>query len=186
VATTSGYDSGYGYGPAHLDGIGLQLATVQPLDAPLPSRHRRHTAGSAGLGSPGTNGSTGDAAPTQADVGGGAAFLGRLFGRGASREESNVFITVEAVSRLEDAELSPDDLARVSTQVGTVVIVLVGGEVPRFERLARNEIAVFLPVGRAMHDIWNLALDLPIGEERAVDATEEELAHPTRARLEAM
>jgi hypothetical protein len=36
-----------------------------------------------------------------------------------------------------------------------------------------------------MHDIWNVAMDLPIGEVRAVDAGEEELEHPHPARLEA-
>jgi hypothetical protein len=59
--------------------------------------------------------------------------------------------------------------------VATVMLVFVGGDAPRFERLARNEIAVFLPVGRAMHDIWNTALDLPIGEARSVDITASEL-----------
>jgi len=185
VVTTGGYDSGLNYGPAHLDGIGLQLATVQPQEVPLPSRHRRQS--SAGAGRTGANGSA-DAPVTATDQGeptGAAALVGRIFAGRSGRDDWNVFVTVEAVSRLEDAELNPNVLARVSAQVGTVVLVLVGGEVPRFERLARNEIAVFLPIGRAMHDIWNTALDLPIGEERAVDAAEQELEHPHPARLAA-
>ena len=111
--------------------------------------------------------------------------VGRLVGRGSGRDEWNVLVTVEAGGRLEDLELNPDVLGRMPAQIGTVVLVLVGGDVPRLERLARNEIAVFLPAGRAMHDIWNVAMDLPIGEVRAVDAGEEELEHPHPARLEA-
>jgi hypothetical protein len=34
-----------------------------------------------------------------------------------------------------------------------------------------------------MHDVWITALDLPIGEARAVDAPESELEH-TRAAVE--
>jgi len=189
VVTTGGYDSGLAYGPAHLDGINVQLATVQAQEAPLPTRHRRPiaTAGTtgAGLGANGFTDWTEATASDRSEASGTAAFLGSVFAGGSGRDDWNVFITVEAVSRLEDAELNPNVLSRVATQMGTVVLVLVGGDVPRFERLTRNEIAVFLPVGRAMHDIWNTALDLPIGEERAVDAAEQELEHPHPARLEA-
>jgi hypothetical protein len=48
--------------------------------------------------------------------------------------------------------------------------------------MARNEIAVFLPVGRAMHDIWNTALDLPVGEVRSVDVTVSELEQADLSR----
>jgi uncharacterized protein (DUF58 family) len=179
LVTTSGYDSGLSHGAAHLDGIGLQLATVQPLDAPLPSRHRRLG------GSGGANGAGGDAAASTAnsgDVSEGESLLGRLGIRGGTREEWNVLITVEAVGRPSDAELTPDALAQLSARVGTVVLILVGGDAPRFERMARNEIAVFLPVGRAMHDIWNTALDLPVGEVRSVDVTVSELEQADLSR----
>lgn len=193
VVTTTGYDSGLSYGPAHLDGIGLQLATVQPEDAPLPSRRRRSLGAiatterpDAGAGSAGAGGSAGGYASTELEEGDAvAALVSRLVGRGSGRDEWNVLVTVESGTRLEDVELNPDVLGRMPAQVGTVVLVLVGGDVPRLERLARNEIAVFLPTGRAMHDIWNVAMDLPIGEVRAVDAGEEELEHPHPARLEA-
>jgi uncharacterized protein (DUF58 family) len=181
VVTTSGYDSGLSYGPAHLDGISVYLATVQPQDAPLRSRHRRQ---GAAVASPERNGSA--AANGDGELADPAtALVGQLFGRAFGRDEWNVLITVEAATRLEDAELNPDVLARMTSQVGTVALVLVGGDAPRFERLARNEIAVFLPVGRAMHDIWNTAMDLPIGEARAVDAGERELEHAHPARLDA-
>jgi hypothetical protein len=95
-------------------------------------------------------------------------------------------VTVEAVTRLEDAELTPDVLARMPMHIGTVMLILVGGDVPRFERLSRNEIAVFLPVARAMHDVWNTALDLPIGEARAIDTAEPDpepaVGRPGRSR----
>ena len=48
--------------------------------------------------------------------------------------------------------------------------------------MARNEIVVFLPVGRAMHDIWNTATDLPVGEARSVDVTVSELEQADHAR----
>ena len=110
--------------------------------------------------------------------------IGRLTGRGWM-DDLNVLITVEAAERTEDAELNPDVLAQLPPGVGTLVLVLVGSEDPRFERLARNEIAVHLPVGRAIHDLWNMALDLPIGESRALDV----VSGPTpslRAHLEAV
>jgi hypothetical protein len=82
-----------------------------------------------------------------------------------------VLVTVEAVSHLGEAELSPTVLGELPFHFRNVVLVLVGGDVPRFERLARNEIVVYLPPARAMHDIWNTALDLPIGESRSIDVT---------------
>lgn len=192
VLTTAGYDSGLAYGSGHLEAIGLQLATVQPQDAPLPSRHRRQGAAPGASRLPGGGGDIDaagrptSAAPGRAGIDAEAAateFLQRIFGRVSSHEEWNVLVVVEAVNRLEDAEINPDVLASVSQRVGTVVLVLVCGDVPRLERLARNQIAVFLPVGRAMHDVWITALDLPIGEARAVDAPESELEH-TRAAVE--
>jgi uncharacterized protein (DUF58 family) len=179
LVTTSGYDSGLNHGAGHLDGIGLQLATVQPLDAPLPSRHRRLGGGG------GVNGAGGTAAASTSDSGAtseGESLLGRLGIRGGTREEWNVLVTVEAVGRPSEAELSPEVLAQISARVGTVVLILVGGDAPRFERMTRNEIAVFLPVGRAMHDIWNTALDLPVGEARSVDVTASELERADLSR----
>jgi uncharacterized protein (DUF58 family) len=174
LVTTSGYDSGLALGAGHLDAIGLQLATVQPLDAPLPSRHRRLSSGVAnGAGEPRVTPESEAEAET---------LLARLGVRGGTREEWNVLITVEAGARPAEAELNPGVLAQLSSRVGTVVLVLVGGDAPRFERLARNEIAVFMPVGRAMHDIWNIALDLPLGEVRSVDATASELEQADQAR----
>jgi hypothetical protein len=184
LVTTGGYDSGFGYGAAHLDAIGLQLALVQPLDAPLPSRHRRHVSSSGANGAP-RNPPTGTspAGTSPASAASDAEALLRSLGvRGGTREEWNVLITVEAVSHPADAELNPDVLAQLSDRVGTVVLVLVGGDAPRFERMARNEIVVFLPVGRAMHDIWNTATDLPVGEARSVDVTVSELEQADHAR----
>jgi hypothetical protein len=175
LVTTSGYDSGLGHGEAHVDAIGLQLAVLQPDDAPLPSRHRRSGGGGAnGTAKRERTDSTTDTAEAESVV----SSLGL---RRGTREEWNVLVAVEAVGRAEDAEFNPGVLAEISGRVGTVVLVLVGGEAPRFERLARNEIAVFLPVGRAMHDIWNTALDLPVGEARSVDLTASELERADRA-----
>jgi uncharacterized protein (DUF58 family) len=166
--TTGGYDSEMSDGPAHLEGITVQLATLEPTDAPLPSRHRRLPAGDSAPEAPAEE----------------HPMIGRLTGRGWM-DDLNVLITVEAAERTEDAELNPDVLAQLPPGVGTLVLVLVGSEDPRFERLARNEIAVHLPVGRAIHDLWNMALDLPIGESRALDV----VSGPTpslRAHLEAV
>jgi uncharacterized protein (DUF58 family) len=175
LVTTSGYDSGLGHGEAHVDAIGLQLAILQPDDAPLPSRHRR----SGGGGANGTaNGERDGSTAETSEAGSIVSCLGL---RRGTREEWNILVAVEAVRRPEDAEFNAGVLAEISGRVGTVVLVLVGGEAPRFERLARNEIAVFLPVGRAMHDIWNTALDLPIGEARSVDVTASELERADKA-----
>jgi uncharacterized protein (DUF58 family) len=190
VLTTAGYDSGLAHGTGHLEAIGLQLATVQPQDAPLPSRHRRQGGASRlpdGGGDADAAGRPTAAASSPAGTDADAVameFLQRIFGRVSSHEEWNVLVVVEAVNRLQDAELNPDVLAQVSQRVGTVVLVLVCGDVPRLERLARNQIAVFLPVGRAMHDVWITALDLPIGETRAVDAAEPEREQSRAVRLE--
>ncbi|MGA2209680.1 MAG: DUF58 domain-containing protein [Acidimicrobiales bacterium] len=185
VLTTNGYDSGLAHGTGHLEAIGLQLATVQPQDAPLPSRHRRQGGASrlqGGVGDTDAAGrSTADSSPVSDAEAAASEFLSHIFGRVSGHDEWNVLVVVEAVNRLEDAELNPAVLAQVSQRVGTVVLVLVCGDVPRLERLARNQIAVFLPVGRAMHDVWITALDLPIGEARAVDAPESELEHPRSA-----
>jgi hypothetical protein len=184
LMTTSGYDSGLGHGEAHVDAIGLQLAILQPQDAPLPSRHRRLPGGAAnGLEGAPNGRATGESAGSIGGAGHEAeSMISRLGLTRGTREEWNVLVTVEAVARPEDAEFSPAVLAQFSARVGTVVLVLVGGDAPRFERLARNEIAVFLPVGRAMHDIWNTALDLPIGEARSVDVTASELERVDQAR----
>jgi len=180
LVTTSGYDSGLGHGEAHVDAIGLELATLQPQDAPLPSRHRRLPVGAA------ANGATKDESSARTSEAGAAteadSMVSRLGLRRGTREEWNVLVTVEAVARPEDAEFNPGVLAQLSGRVGTIVLILVGGDAPRFERLARNEIAVFLPVGRAMHDIWNTALDLPIGEARSVDVTASELERADKTR----
>jgi len=101
--------------------------------------------------------------------------ISRLTGRGWM-EDLSVLITVEAAERAEDAELNPDVLSQLPPGVGTLLLVLVGGEDARFARLARNEIAVHLPVDRAIHDLWNTALDLPIGESRSLDTTLADLA----------
>lgn len=161
VMTTTGYDSGLAHGLDHLDEITLQLAVVQPLAAPGAHRSADATVRSG-------NGRGREAAPIATDVAN--AFVDEVVSNELRREEWNVLIAVEAGERLEDAELNPDVIAPLQSRVGTIVLVLVGGDVPRFERLSRNEVAVFLPVGRAMHDLWNTALDLPIGEVREVDA----------------
>ncbi|HKH89094.1 MAG TPA: DUF58 domain-containing protein [Acidimicrobiales bacterium] len=156
LLTTGGYDSEMSDGPAHLESITVQLATLQPADAPLPSRHRR-----SAPGDPRPEASP-EASPEEHPM------ISRLTGRGWM-DDLNVLITVEAAKRPAEAELNPDVLTQLPPGVGTIVLVLVGSEDPRFERLARNEIAVYLPVGRAIHDLWNMALDLPIGESRSLD-----------------
>lgn len=157
--TTGGYDSEMSDGPAHLETIAVQMATLEPSDAPLPSRHRRAAAG--------------DSEPD--GLGETHPMISRLTGRGWM-EDLSVLITVEAAERAEDAELNPDVLSQLPPGVGTLLLVLVGGEDARFARLARNEIAVHLPVDRAIHDLWNTALDLPIGESRSLDTTLADLA----------
>jgi uncharacterized protein (DUF58 family) len=177
LVTTSGYDSGLALGQAHVDSIGLQLATLQPHGAPLRSRHRPLAFGASAR-------AQGEASRPIVDVD--ASFeadstISRLGLRRGTRDVWNVLVTVEAVASPEEAELNPGVLAQLAGRVGTVVLVLVGGDVPRFERLARHEVAVLLPVGRAMHDIWNTALDLPIGETRSVDFTTSEPERSERA-----
>jgi uncharacterized protein (DUF58 family) len=161
LITTDGYDSDAATGAAHLDAIGLELATIQPT---APSAPRRRGGGDGGAGR---------AATGAASVAGQAIdpTIARLAGRRSSPDDWNVLVTVEAVTHLGEAELSPTVLAELPFHFRNVVLVLVGGDLPRFERLARNEIVVYLPPARAMHDIWNTALDLPIGESRSIDVT---------------
>ncbi len=166
VMTTGGYDSGLAHGLDHLDEITLQLAVVQAL--PGSAGHRQPPADVPRGG----NG-RGRQEPPATPAGVAVNFVDEVVNNDLRREEWNVLLAVEAVDRLEDAELNPDIIAPLQSRVGTIVLVLVGGDVPRFERLSRNEVAVFLPAGRAMHDIWNTAMDLPVGEVRAVDTEQQ-------------
>ena len=78
---------------------------------------------------------------------------------------------MEAAATTEDLELSSELLAQLPPRMGAVILVLVGGREPSFERLGRNELVVHLPPLLSMTELWSAALDLPIGEVRSLETS---------------
>jgi uncharacterized protein (DUF58 family) len=155
VMTTGGFDSGPDSGDAHLADISARLATLQATAAPPKDWHRRLEAQGRTAGT--------------VEPPGARSLMDQLLGVGPVHNECSILIAVEGVGRLEDAEFNEQVMAEAPSGVGMVVTILVGGETVRFERLSRRELVVGMPIGRAMHDVWNMALDLPIGEVRELD-----------------
>lgn len=141
LVTTDGYDSQMAVGASHLEEVMLQLAIVQPGRASeRPGR------------------------ALESEV-----ILGHLAPRSTDPDDWNVLLTVEAGATIADLELSPDLLAQLPARAGAVIIVLVGGREPCFERLGRNELVVHLPTLLPLTEVWSAALDLPVGESRSVE-----------------
>ena len=151
LATTGGYDSGMADGPIHLEEITLQLATVQPA-------RRSELAGRSPEGE---------------------QVLDQLASRIAGPDDWNVLLAVEAGTTTDDLELSSQLLMQLPARMGAVILVLVGGDEPRFERLGRNELVVHLPLLLPMTEVWSAALDLPIGEIRSVETAQAAWRTPT-------
>ncbi|MGH9169960.1 MAG: DUF58 domain-containing protein [Acidimicrobiales bacterium] len=172
LLTTGDYDSGFESGAAHSDAIASALSTIEATGTHV-ARHRarrRWRAGQADSdGAPEGRDSTDDAKERA-----GEAVLGRLVHR-SSASDWHVLVTVEACTDADEAELSPDILSGLPGRVGNVVSVLVGAEVARFERISRSQVVVYLPADRAMHDIWNMAFDLPVGEIYTIDVVPTDL-----------
>jgi uncharacterized protein (DUF58 family) len=141
LVTTGGYDSRMADGPAHLGEVTLQLGTIQPT-------RRSELTGRA---------------PEAAEI------LTQLAARIAGPEDWNVLLAVEAAAGKDDLELSSQLLAELPPRMGAIILVLVGGREPSFERLGRNELIVYLPPFMPMTEVWSAALDLPIGEVRALE-----------------
>jgi len=143
LVTTGGYDSRMADGPVHLEEVTLQLATIQPS-------RRSELAGRA---------------PEAAEI------LTQLAARIAGPDDWNVLLAVEAAATKEDLEVSSELLAQLPPRMGAVILVLVGGREPSFERLGRNELVVHLPPLLPMTEVWSAALDLPIGEVRSLETS---------------
>jgi uncharacterized protein (DUF58 family) len=162
VLTTADYDSGFEMGGDHADSITTALATVEATgDHVAQKRPRRRSRGDS------------QPEPEVRDRAGEVA-LARLVHR-SSPADWHVLVTIEACSDVEDAELNPDLLSGLPGRVGTIVSVLVGAEVARFERVSRTQVVVYLPADRALHDVWNMAFDLPVGEVYTIDAAPADL-----------
>jgi uncharacterized protein (DUF58 family) len=139
LVTTDGQDSGMDNGPGHLEALTLNLATIQPVPPGAPN--------------PSRNGDT----PLEA-----------LGNRTSSPDDASVLFVVVVASNPRSGEIGPDDVGALPPRSGPVILVMVGGSEPRFERIGREKMAVYMPVAQSLRELWSVATDLPVGEVRSV------------------